>query len=108
MGVNKSTTIKQQFIAVCLLVLFLFITISKLLHSHDGFNDSRLSSIEKVEEKSVCSVCDYHLAKDAVFEATTFFLEESQVPPTHIIYYQGRTISSTGLSYSDRGPPSVA
>jgi hypothetical protein len=102
------TTIKQKLIAGCLLALFLFITISKLLHSHDALSDAQVSGIEKVEAKSACPVCDYHLAKDVAFETTTFPLEKLQAPSSHFIFYQTRGSSSIGLSYADRGPPSLA
>jgi hypothetical protein len=107
--VNKNVNIKRQLIAAGLLVVFLFITLTKIIHSHEtNFTSESSSHVEQVVKSSHCSICDYHFTKDTDFQSTTFVLQKVEASCVSPVFYQSRITSSIGLSYSDRGPPARA
>lgn len=107
--VNSKKTIQQQLLAVCLLTVFLFITMIKLVHSHESLSFSKFSSyLEQGEKSTDCSICDFHLAKDAEIPNLGFVPEKTEISNDSPVFYQNRKTSSIGLNYSDRGPPSRA
>jgi hypothetical protein len=107
--VLKNVNIKKQFIAAGLLVVFMFITVVKLFHSHDThFAPHSSSHLEQVVKDADCSICDYHFTKDTDFQNATFASQMAEVPRVVPVFYQSRTTSSVGLNYADRGPPALA
>ncbi|HYE56199.1 MAG TPA: hypothetical protein VD996_15225 [Chitinophagaceae bacterium] len=104
---HENTTIRQ-LIAACLLAVFLFITLIKLFHSHETYPASVSASVEQVEKKADCAICDYHFTKDTDHQILSFYGTAQQPATIFCISYTSRTASSVGLSYSDRGPPALS
>jgi len=104
--VNTTTTIKQQLIAGYLLVVISFITAAKLFHVHETIGKSDLSlNTVQVYKSANCSICDYHFAEVADYHIFSIELPRADYQNNIFFIYKKNQISSTGLSYSDRGPP---
>ena len=92
--------------ALALFTVFFLTYAAKALHTHDpGTLVNSSKSIHQVGETAHCSVCDYHLTKDADVFIGSITVDCRPYYVVHFISYQSITISSTGLNYSDRGPP---
>lgn len=104
---NKST-IQRQLLAACLLAVFLLITAGKLFHTHGAAGPiADASYTGQVAKNSDCPVCDYHFTKDAGHLSDAFAPATPFAFSSRTIAYESRTVSSIGLSYSDRGPPAL-
>jgi hypothetical protein len=107
--VNKSVAIKEQFIALLLAAVFLFIHIGKVLHTHENKIPSEAGyKTEQVSKTAECSICDFHLTKDTEQNFAAVIVSKLPIPKQEFLSYQSRTASSIGLTYTDRGPPAVA
>jgi len=103
----KKESILKQFIAGCLLLVFVSIHWSKLLHvhDHDKLLNKHSTCSTVLEKKASCAVCEYHLITEECINGDI-------VPKPAVAYYTPsfcfrsvQTVSSVGLSYADRGPP---
>jgi hypothetical protein len=99
---------KKQIAALFLLGLFLLIQGAKLLHTHehDPFHD-RKDKRELVSKTKHCDICDYHFAAAAITDASDAHSCAAFGLPSFFNFYNSVSITSTGLSYTDRGPPAV-
>lgn len=105
---NKSVTIKQQLIAACLLLAFLFITGVKLFHSHETITvASKSSGIEKVLKATDCPICDYQLAKDTHHFDSFPLIEKMELRLSSYSLYNTPFVTSIGATSSGRGPPAL-
>lgn len=107
--VNKKATIRQQLTAGFLLAVLLFISVARLLHSHDTTPPAAFSGqAVQVSASAECAVCDYHFTKDTDHHEIGLAIETPLPVTSFNCCYQSRTTSSIGLNYADRGPPSLA
>ena len=91
--------------AIVLFTVFFFVHAARALHTHDLDTIGNCSKSIHQVGKAHCSICDYHLTKDADVFTGNITVD---CTPCHVVYffsYQNRTSSSIGLNYSDRGPP---
>jgi hypothetical protein len=106
--ISKIGIDKKRLTAICMLTLFLFIHSLKLVHSHDHDHPNSLKgNKEMVSKAKHCGVCDYHFSKDAHKQNASFISFKVLEIPVYLNFYQSESLSSIGLSYSDRGPPSL-
>jgi hypothetical protein len=106
---EKAITVPMKLTAALLLALLLFIHLTQFLHTHEAKRPADPQSdtaVEKIADH--CAICAYHFSKDTFLIPPTAFIisPEAFVSVLTPTLYPGRTISSVGAVYSDRGPPS--
>jgi hypothetical protein len=96
-------------IAFLLLGIFISIHAIKMLHTHTNTVATFHSfDGDQVEKKGDCSICDYHLTKDAVPFANFFEWQPLEYVKVSKPFYKHHPFTSIGLYYADRGPPALA
>jgi len=112
----ESNYIKKAFSAI-LLVMLLAIHSIKLLHSHPtninflnhGCNNATLdlSDNSKTANLSDCSICSYHLGKDAddlIFASVTAPATEHNIFNSFLLSFHKFSFHT---AFENRGPPSI-
>lgn len=95
----------NKVVSAVLLVALLFIHSIKLLHAHSGDNLAGNSHSEIFKSSSDCSICSYHLNKDAddpVAHVCYDFEPEQDVFNSQLISFQALSFYS---ALETRGPP---
>jgi hypothetical protein len=107
--VNNITDITKRITAGLLVALVFTVTVVKFFHScdeHAYFADE--NGMEQVSDNVKCAICEFHLTNDVVINMEVPSID-APVFHSNIIFasYSRFFPSSVGLSFSDRGPPSL-
>jgi hypothetical protein len=101
--------ITKRLAAGLLVALVFTVTVVKFFHTcdeHVYFADE--NGMEQISDNVKCAICEFHLTNDVVMnmelpsiDAPVF--HSNIIFPSYSRFFQ----SSIGLSFSDRGPPSL-
>jgi len=111
--ISSRFIIRQRVTAFLLLALLVGITGFKFFHTHDvkfvhlyGQQDHEIVSADTGEKSLHCSICDYHLTGIINPDFAYFSIKQTYLPIS-FTHYSEPVFSSSLLSFSDRGPPSL-
>jgi hypothetical protein len=104
---RKKIITTQKLSAILLVAIFSFTYCIKAFHSHD--NNLQFSGIgHQFEKSNECPVCEFQPVKDSEHDIAEIALLNPKAQSAAFSTYQSNFISSIGLSYSDRGPPTLS
>lgn len=97
------TSIQKQLFAALLLVVFLFIHVVKIMHTHDRKCTVDVSCVTTEVLKSTdCPICDFHFCKESIDVKNEDLVTFHFAFPLFYPPYQVAPSTSIGLNYSDR------
>ena len=109
---NRQPLLVHRLLAIFLMAVLFFVQGVKVLHRHDYTSlkpytnaDQHTDAGKRVHGAHACSICDYHLAKDAELPAG---IAPLQVLSCQYITYPFRPSAAyPGMAYihANRGPP---
>jgi len=106
---SKKTIGRKELTAVLLLIAILLIHIVKVFHTHPlpGFSDHHATTVV-LQKADDCLICDYQFTKDTYYSIPLSAITAQPVSTVFSMFYSSRTPSSTGLNYTNKGPPAFA